>query len=596
HTDQYTEDELKGAIIEHGVVSAGMALMHHAMALVGYKKDQDDGQTIWIFKNSWGKKWGENGYANIKAAIDNFGGTHAILSPVYSKIPYDIHCLDLDGDGYYNWGISKNKPSSCPAIARMEKDCDDANSLLGPYRKDGSCASIQTVYPDVAYNHVNESYLVVYDSLQKIYGKFIDNSGLPMGGEFVISEFSGYQRRPSVVFDGENSRYLVTWTEANEATSSDISGQLVNSDGGLLGDKLSISSALSMQSNAELAFDPSTQTYLVVWQDYRSNVASAYDIYAQRLDANGNRLGTNFVISVDVENPDLKPRYNQVYPYVAYNITTSDFLVTWTDERESVTEDRIYGQLVSNSGTLIGTNFPISDKISENQLHSPVIYDEANRRFVVIWMDNRNRETTSTDIYGQLLDDDVVPIGDNFVISNADAVQDSPDMSYDIKSESVLVVWRDGRNRGLGQTGYGILGNWDIYGQTGTIATDSFIKNGENFVVSDMLGGQISPALSCNTDMSNFMAVFSSYGPGGSTLWDWPEIDVVIVSSKGAIKGDLNNDQKVDMSDYQVLKAALGLCEGDAGYEALADYDGDSCITYSDYREWYVQYKYYQNL
>ena len=57
--------------------------------------------------------------------------------------------------------------------------------------------------------------------------------------------------------------------------------------------------------------------------------------------------------------------------------------------------------------------------------------------------------------------------------------------------------------------------------------------------------------------------------------------------------GDLNADGKVDQTDYLWFRATLGKCEGQAGYNSAADYDGDKCVTYSDYRLWYQYYKTY---
>lgn len=55
--------------------------------------------------------------------------------------------------------------------------------------------------------------------------------------------------------------------------------------------------------------------------------------------------------------------------------------------------------------------------------------------------------------------------------------------------------------------------------------------------------------------------------------------------------GDLDHDGDVDGDDRSIFRSALRTCEGDPGFVAEADYDGDGCITYNDYREWYKCYK-----
>jgi C1A family cysteine protease len=56
------EDNLKRKIIEKGAISAAVWTMAHNMNLVGYDTDPQDGKTIWIFKQSYGPDWGENGF------------------------------------------------------------------------------------------------------------------------------------------------------------------------------------------------------------------------------------------------------------------------------------------------------------------------------------------------------------------------------------------------------------------------------------------------------------------------------------------------------------------------------------------------------
>jgi C1A family cysteine protease len=164
----YNEDEIKQAVIEYGPITCGISSWWHFMVLVGFDKDHG-GKTVWIFKNSWGTGWGENGYGYLRVNINDLYGKYALLGPVTSlATSYSIGCYDMDNDGYYNWGISQIKPSSCPAESGLEKDCDDSNPYLGPFDTNGHCIELSEMPGDfdgdgaVTYNDLFDYFLPAY--------------------------------------------------------------------------------------------------------------------------------------------------------------------------------------------------------------------------------------------------------------------------------------------------------------------------------------------------------------------------------------------------------------------------------------------------
>ena len=58
--------------------------LNHAVLLVGV--DSDENGLHWIIQNSWGSKWGDNGFARIRA-IDGDG---VLLSNLYGVYPTKI--------------------------------------------------------------------------------------------------------------------------------------------------------------------------------------------------------------------------------------------------------------------------------------------------------------------------------------------------------------------------------------------------------------------------------------------------------------------------------------------------------------------------
>jgi hypothetical protein len=168
------EDDLKRMIIQSPLTGSLTYSLHHTMVLCGYQtiKAGDTlkylvlgslyniviqpnsmyiGKTYWIFKNSWGTS-SNHGYMYLMIRNFNdfdFGDICKAVPPITSLhyTSNDIRCVDLDGDGYYNWGIGPKpafpiSPLCCPD----EEDGDDSNPNLGPMDAYGNCTPISSPY------------------------------------------------------------------------------------------------------------------------------------------------------------------------------------------------------------------------------------------------------------------------------------------------------------------------------------------------------------------------------------------------------------------------------------------------------------------
>lgn len=150
-------DDIKNIIINKGpfliTLPSFQGFSSHSMLVVGYRYTTDingNGHMIIICKNSWGSNLPySDGMVQLEVNPGSVYGNY-LDSPVITQTTNQpiIICQDLDGDGYYNWGIGP-KPASCTST--LPEDCDDSNPGLGPSKPDYSCTCLLNYSMDTLY-------------------------------------------------------------------------------------------------------------------------------------------------------------------------------------------------------------------------------------------------------------------------------------------------------------------------------------------------------------------------------------------------------------------------------------------------------------
>lgn len=66
-----------------GVITECTESINHAVLAVGYGVDEETGIKYWLIKNSWGEKWGEEGYVRVEKDAGGMGRCAITYSSVY---------------------------------------------------------------------------------------------------------------------------------------------------------------------------------------------------------------------------------------------------------------------------------------------------------------------------------------------------------------------------------------------------------------------------------------------------------------------------------------------------------------------------------
>jgi hypothetical protein len=240
---------------------------------------------------------------------------------------------------------------------------------------------------------------------------------------------------------------------------------------------------------------------------------------------------------------------------IAYDSVNNRYLIVFTNVYFDVAENDqfdIYAQLLNCNGTPYSSPFAIC-AAAYDQYHPRVAFDPGNKRYLVVWYDQRNTflSTTAGDIYGRLVNaDDGSLYGNEIVISNAGNEQLYPDVAYSPDSQKYLVTWMDRRDFDNGAPGdvYGQIvdHNGTLYGPTSDV----------NFVISSGSGGTqffpaVMPVIAYDSQENRFLVIWNDYQ---NALTTGVEIHGQLVSASGSLID--NNTLVSDTADANSISIA----------------------------------------
>ncbi len=299
--------------------------------------------------------------------------------------------------------------------------------------------------PAAAFNPHDEQFLIAWQVIPSetsgydIYARFTGGDGSPSEAAFLVSRDTNTigEGVPDVAYNPTGNEFLILWHAFTDGLWR-IWGQRISAAGQLLGRNFQVSSSPGDAQSPQLAYNATRNEYVAVWQDFRSQ---RIDIYGQRLNADGERLGGNFVVSTAAGN---KGRCD-----VAYGVQRDEYLVVWGDTRSEGQD--IYAQRLDASGGPVLSNFPIV-AADQNELAPSVAYDAISHEYVIVWVEYN--QDSDYDVYGRRVSASGVLAGSSFAIATALEVQLRPDLVQNRASGQFLFVWQDFR-----------AGSYDIYGQ-----------------------------------------------------------------------------------------------------------------------------------
>lgn len=356
-------------------------------------------------------------------------------------------------------------------IQRIDKD---GNILWTPDGLSVCDASEWQIYPKIAADGMGGAVVTWDDGRSgnsQVYVQHIDANGIfiwPDNG-ILVADIPFGQSDPHIVGDGFGGA-IVVWADFRQLGNIDVYAQRIDAQGnrkwGLQG--IGLATVDGEQFGGRVIMDGAGGG-IFAWTDGR-NGENEFDIYAQRVEPNGT------ISWAHQGSPICEESGSQVLPALIPD-GLGGAIIAWEDGRKQNNDTDIYVQRISAQGVLVwnvgGAEVAVSD---EAQTHIAILPDGSGGTFLT-WMDFY-RGGTWWNIYAQHIDGGGQPkwIANGIPVTIADGTQSNP-VIVSGESGGSIIFWCDSRNSA----------NFNIYAQM--VNRNGFLGGGEfKFYTADKHG------------------------------------------------------------------------------------------------------------
>jgi len=280
----------------------------------------------------------------------------------------------------------------------------------------GGSTAFDAEKPNIAYNPTVNEYFVVYEGVigggeDEIFAQRYDAAtGNTVGPEIRVSRLNSDGSTslesvfPNVAYNATDDNYLVVW-EGDETTNGEfeIFTEVVSALGvvqGGLGTHTKISAPLPATGRdcrkATIAYNSADNEFFVTYYADLLGTDNVYNVYGQRVDVNGNRIGTETQISTLTSSSS----FDAEHPAVVYNPANNEYLVTFREKYSSF-DFNIKARRVSHLGAMLGTAINVTNHSgTASAIYDEVIFNPLKNEYFVAWIDDRLGDS---EIFGQAL-------------------------------------------------------------------------------------------------------------------------------------------------------------------------------------------------
>ncbi|MFG6439490.1 PKD domain-containing protein, partial [Roseateles sp. LKC17W] len=417
--------------------------------------------------------------------------------------------------------VSDGDGGSSPGYAKeilVTREADGQPALYGEQAVDSVRAADQR-HPDVAVL-ADGSYVVVWQGYNQheanwdIYSQRMSASGEPIGPEITrINTARGSTQEMPRVTGLSDGNYVVIWDDVGasaDGSGDGVIGQIYTASGTPVGSNFTAntftsgtqrySDAVSWAGGGSVAAG-----FGVVWASSGNAGGSSYDIYLQRFDNAGNKIGGELRVSDGVGGSAAQTGA-QYLPEIASR-ANGDLVMVWRDDgnNDGAGSYGIFGRTYNAATGSFGATFQVNTTTAGTQ-NEPAVAMFADGSFVVVWQDESTNDGSSYGVYGQRFDAAGNKVGAEFLVNERTIGGQYQAQVTALSTGGFVVTWYNDNYdvSGGGTTSDVYVREYDAAG----VAVDS-----ERKLLSPTNSTEFEPAVA-DLGQGNFVVVYADYDTG----------------------------------------------------------------------------------
>jgi Ca2+-binding RTX toxin-like protein len=321
-----------------------------------------------------------------------------------------------------------------------------------------------TALPDGRFVIIWAEVIGTFDSQEGFYvyrsnirGQVFNADGTKAGAEILVNTTTNKDQYEPTITALADGRFVVAWTDnsqaGGDASSVAVRAQVFNANGTKAGAEFRVNTTTNKDQYEPTITALADGGFVVAWTDnsQAGGDTSSLAVRAQVLNANGTKVGAEFLVNTTTSN-------GQYQPTIAA-LADGGFVIAWTDVSgtgEDASGSDVRAQVFNANGTKAGLEFLVNTTTNNDQSDCRItaLFDG---RFVVTWTNyNETGEfgenefgefvsLDSSDLHAQIFNSDGTKAGDEFRVNTTSAGSQYQYSSTitSLADGSFVVAWTD---------------------------------------------------------------------------------------------------------------------------------------------------------